>query len=27
LTDAPAHWTVHECSNMDAHPLQDWCSD
>ena len=26
-TDAPAHWTVHECSNMDAHPLQDWCSD
>lgn len=25
--NAPAHWTVHECSNMDAHPLQDWCSD
>ena len=27
LSDAPAHWSVHECSNMDAHPLQDWCSD
>ena len=27
LTDAPAHWMVHECSNMDAHPLQAWCSD
>lgn len=27
LSDAPAHWTVHECSNMDTHPLQDWCSD
>jgi 4-diphosphocytidyl-2-C-methyl-D-erythritol kinase len=27
LTNAPAHWTVRECSNMDAHPLQDWCSD
>ncbi len=27
LTDAPAHWKVRECSNMDAHPLQDWCSD
>jgi 4-diphosphocytidyl-2-C-methyl-D-erythritol kinase len=25
--DAPAHWTVHKCSNMDTHPLQDWCSD
>ncbi|MBD3892895.1 4-(cytidine 5'-diphospho)-2-C-methyl-D-erythritol kinase [Hydrogenophaga sp.] len=24
-TDAPANWTVHECSNMDAHPLRDWC--
>ncbi|MBW8313866.1 MAG: 4-(cytidine 5'-diphospho)-2-C-methyl-D-erythritol kinase [Hydrogenophaga sp.] len=20
-------WTVRECSNMDAHPLLDWCSD
>ena len=27
LVHAPAHETVHECSNMDAHPLQDWCSD
>lgn len=27
LTDAPAHWSVRECSNMDVHPLQDWCSD
>ena len=26
-TNAPSRWTVHECSNMDAHPLQDWCSD
>lgn len=27
LSNAPAHWTVHECSNMGAHPLQGWCSD
>lgn len=27
FSDAPAHWTVHECSNMDTHPLQSWCSD
>jgi 4-diphosphocytidyl-2-C-methyl-D-erythritol kinase len=27
VTDAPAHWTIHECSNMDAHPLQGWCPD
>ena len=27
LIGAPAHWTVQECSNMDAHPLQGWCSD
>jgi 4-diphosphocytidyl-2-C-methyl-D-erythritol kinase len=27
FSDAPAHWTIHECSNMDAHPLQGWCSD
>jgi len=25
--DAPAHWTIRECSNMDAHPLLGWCSD
>lgn len=24
---APADWTMRECSNMDAHPLLDWCSD
>ncbi|EWS65356.1 4-diphosphocytidyl-2-C-methyl-D-erythritol kinase [Hydrogenophaga sp. T4] len=23
----PGDWTVRECSNMDAHPLLDWCSD
>ena len=26
LTDAPGTWTVRECSNMDAHPLLDWCT-
>ena len=27
LTGAPGDWTVRECSNMDAHPLLDWCTD
>ncbi len=27
LTGAPIDWVVRECSNMDAHPLLDWCSD
>ena len=27
LTTAPSDWTVRQCSNMDAHPLLDWCSD
>lgn len=27
FSNAPARWTVRECSNMDAHPLQGWCSD
>ncbi len=27
LTDAPGDWLVRECSNMDAHPLLDWCTD
>jgi len=27
LAGAPGDWTVRECSNMDAHPLLDWCSD
>lgn len=27
LSGAPADWTVHECGNMDAHPLLDWCTD
>lgn len=26
-TDAPGDWTVRECSNMDVHPLLDWCTD
>ena len=26
-SNAPAHWTVHGCSNMDTHPLWSWCSD
>ena len=25
LVDAPAGWTVRWCSNMDVHPLADWC--
>jgi 4-diphosphocytidyl-2-C-methyl-D-erythritol kinase len=25
LSGAPADWMVRECSNMDAHPLLDWC--
>jgi 4-diphosphocytidyl-2-C-methyl-D-erythritol kinase len=24
LSGAPGDWQVHECSNMDAHPLVDW---
>lgn len=27
LTGMPGDWIVRECSNMDAHPLLDWCSD
>lgn len=27
LTTAPSDWTVRECSNMDVHPLLDWCTD
>ena len=27
LSNASAHWLIQECSNMDAHPLQGWCSD
>lgn len=27
LADAPGDWLVRECSNMDAHPLLDWCTD
>jgi len=27
LTNAPGDWAVRECSNMDVHPLLDWCSD
>lgn len=27
LTGAPGDWMVRECSNMDAHPLLDWCTD
>ena len=23
---APGNWTVRECSNMDVHPLLDWCT-
>jgi len=26
LPSAPSDWTVHECGNMDAHPLVDWCT-
>jgi len=25
LKDMPGDWIVRECSNMDAHPLLDWC--
>lgn len=27
LSAAPVGWTVRECSNLDAHPLLDWCTD
>jgi 4-diphosphocytidyl-2-C-methyl-D-erythritol kinase len=27
LARAPADWRVRVCSNMDAHPLADWCAD
>ncbi|MBL0917998.1 MAG: 4-(cytidine 5'-diphospho)-2-C-methyl-D-erythritol kinase [Hydrogenophaga sp.] len=27
LGDAPAGWRVRVCSNMDVHPLADWCAD
>ncbi len=27
LDGAPAGWHVRVCSNMDAHPLADWCAD
>jgi 4-diphosphocytidyl-2-C-methyl-D-erythritol kinase len=27
LHDAPAGWQVRVCSNMDVHPLADWCAD
>lgn len=27
LSGAPDDWVVHECNNMDAHPLLDWCTD
>ncbi|MGE0348733.1 4-(cytidine 5'-diphospho)-2-C-methyl-D-erythritol kinase [Hydrogenophaga sp.] len=27
LTGAPGDWLIRECSNMDAHPLLDWCPD
>jgi 4-diphosphocytidyl-2-C-methyl-D-erythritol kinase len=27
LSGAPDDWVVCECSNMDAHPLIDWCTD
>ena len=27
LTGALGDWTVRECSNMDVHPLLDWCTD
>ncbi|MEX1167772.1 MAG: 4-(cytidine 5'-diphospho)-2-C-methyl-D-erythritol kinase [Hydrogenophaga sp.] len=23
----PGNWILRECSNMDVHPLMDWCSD
>jgi 4-diphosphocytidyl-2-C-methyl-D-erythritol kinase len=27
LADVPAGWTARRCSNMDVHPLADWCGD
>jgi 4-diphosphocytidyl-2-C-methyl-D-erythritol kinase len=27
LTGMPGDWIARECSNMDAHPLLDWCTD
>jgi 4-diphosphocytidyl-2-C-methyl-D-erythritol kinase len=27
LSEAPQGWKVQECSNMDVHPLLDWCTD
>jgi len=27
LPEPPGPWLVQQCSNMDAHPLLDWCSD
>jgi 4-diphosphocytidyl-2-C-methyl-D-erythritol kinase len=27
LSGAPDDWVVRECSNMDVHPLLDWCVD
>lgn len=27
LLPGPGNWVIHECSNMDVHPLIDWCSD
>jgi 4-diphosphocytidyl-2-C-methyl-D-erythritol kinase len=27
LSGAPVDWVVHECGNMDAHPLLGWCTD
>ncbi|TNF61772.1 MAG: 4-(cytidine 5'-diphospho)-2-C-methyl-D-erythritol kinase [Burkholderiales bacterium] len=27
LPEPPGPWLVRQCSNMDAHPLLDWCSD
>lgn len=27
LSGIPGDWIVRECSNMDAHPLLDWCAD
>ncbi|MBA4262041.1 MAG: 4-(cytidine 5'-diphospho)-2-C-methyl-D-erythritol kinase [Comamonadaceae bacterium] len=26
LSGAPGNWNVRECSNMEAHPLLDWCT-
>lgn len=26
LNEAPGDWTVRECSNLDVHPLMDWCT-